>query len=354
MITKVIKVSDSEQLTEEDQEKLKEAAKRIKEGGLVAFPTETVYGLGANALDETAAKRIYEAKGRPSDNPLIAHVSSFDEILPLVSRIPEIGRKLAQAFWPGPMTLVFPKSEKVPYGTTGGLDTVAIRMPSDPVASELIRLSGVPIAAPSANTSGRPSPTLAEHVYQDMNGKIEMIVDGGPVGIGVESTIVDVTEEIPVLLRPGAITMEMLEQTVGTVKIDLAILGPVSENVRPKAPGMKYRHYAPKADLTLIEGKPQDVAAAINRLTEEKLKEGYRVGIICTEETKQNYPHGLIRSVGIRKQEETVAHNLYAVLREFDELGAEYIFSESFSEDHLGQAIMNRLNKAAGYRIKRV
>ena len=354
METKVWKVADSGNFTEEEREHLKEAAEILKRGDLVAFPTETVYGLGANALDESAAKKIYAAKGRPSDNPLIAHISDLEMIEPLISYFPEKGRKLAEAFWPGPLTMIFPKSEIVPYGTTGGLDTVAIRMPSDPVAAELIRLAGVPVAAPSANTSGRPSPTMAEHVYQDMNGKIDMILDGGPVGIGVESTIVDVTGEIPMLLRPGAITMEMLRETVGEVEIDPAIVGPMSADMRPKAPGMKYRHYAPKAELTLVEGEAEAVVRRINALAREKLQEGCRVGIICTEETRSCYPGGMVRSIGERAKEETVAHNLYAVLREFDDLGAEYIFSEGFPEDNLGQAIMNRLNKAAGYHILKV
>lgn len=354
MNTKVLKVSDEGNFTGVELEYLKEAAEILKRGGLVAFPTETVYGLGANALDEKAARKIYEAKGRPSDNPLIAHVADFEGIRPLVSRMPEMGRKLAEAFWPGPMTLVFPKSDLVPLGTTGGLDTVAVRMPSDPVARTLIRLAGVPVAAPSANTSGRPSPTRAEHVYQDMEGRIEMIIDGGPVGIGVESTIVDVTEDVPVLLRPGAVTMEMLESVVREVRIDPAILGPVSPDLKPKAPGMKYRHYAPNADLTLVEGPQDRVVSEINRLAAERLKEGYKVGIICTDETRDAYPAGTVRSIGQRAKEETVAHNLYAVLREFDDLGAQYLFSEGFPADHLGQAIMNRLNKAAGYRILKV
>lgn len=352
--TKVRKVSDKGDFTEEELKYLGEAAEILKKGGLVAFPTETVYGLGANALDEKASRKIYEAKGRPSDNPLIAHVADFEGIEPLVSRLPESGRRLAEAFWPGPMTLVFPKSAVVPMGTTGGLATVAIRMPSDPVARELIRRAGVPIAAPSANTSGRPSPTLAEHVCQDMDGRIDMIIDGGPVGIGVESTIVDVTGDVPVLLRPGAVTLEMLSEVVGEVKIDPAILGPVSPDVRPKAPGMKYRHYAPRADLTVIQGEGTKVAAEINRLAAGRLEEGCQVGIICTDETRQCYPAGIVRSIGERAREETVAHNLYAVLREFDDLGAQYIYSEGFPEDHLGQAIMNRLNKAAGYRIRKV
>ena len=250
--------------------------------------------------------------------------------------------------------MVFKKKEIVPYGTTGGLDTVAVRMPSDPIARALIRLAGVPVAAPSANRSGRPSPTTADHVWQDMAGRIEMIIDGGPVGIGVESTIVDVTGPVPVILRPGAITMEMVRDALGQVEIDPAIVGPIKEGVRPKAPGMKYRHYAPKARMTLVEGEMEQVVRAINRLAREALKQGERVGIICTDETRFCYPAGMIRSVGIRAREETVAHNLYAVLREFDDLEADVIFSESFPDDQIGQAIMNRLSKAAGYHIIKV
>lgn len=351
MNTKLIKIEDTKQIKNEE---LAEAAQILRDGGLVAFPTETVYGLGANALDETAAKKIYAAKGRPSDNPLIAHISCLEELKPLVAYIPEAGRKLAEAYWPGPLTMVFPKSDIVPYGTTGGLDTVAVRMPSDPVANRLIKLAGVPVAAPSANTSGRPSPTTAQHVWQDMEGKIEMILDGGPVGIGVESTIVDVSGDVPTLLRPGAITMEMLRETVGRVEIDPAIQAPPSADLRPKAPGMKYRHYAPHADLQLVEGETDRVVETINDLVKEKLAEGKMVGVICTDETRARYPQGEVRSVGLRAKEETIAHNLFAVLREFDDLKVDCIYSESFSKDHLGQAIMNRLTKAAGYHILKV
>lgn len=257
METKRIKINDTQNINDDE---LKEAAQILRDGGLVAFPTETVYGLGGNALDEKAAGKIYAAKGRPSDNPLIAHVSCAAEVTPLVKYIPEAGQKLMDAFWPGPLTIIFPKSDIVPYATTGGLDTVAIRMPVDPIANRMIALAGVPVAAPSANTSGRPSPTTADHVWQDLNGKIEMIIDGGPVGIGVESTIVDVSSDVPAVLRPGAITMEMLRDVLGEVTIDPAILGPMAAGVRPKAPGMKYKHYAPKADLTLVE--PANVADA--------------------------------------------------------------------------------------------
>lgn len=348
METKRIQILDSHKVKDED---LAEAAGILKKGGLVAFPTETVYGLGANGLDEEAAKKIYAAKGRPSDNPLIAHISAPEELESLAAEIPCAAKRLMELYWPGPLTMVFKKKEIVPYGTTGGLDTVAVRMPSDPIARALIRLSGVPVAAPSANRSGRPSPTTADHVWQDMAGRIEMIIDGGPVGIGVESTIVDVTGPVPVILRPGAVTMEMIRDALGQVEIDPAIMGPMKEGVRPKAPGMKYRHYAPKARMTLVEGEMEQVVRTINRLAGEALKEGERVGIICTDETRSCYPAGMIRSIGIRAREETVAHNLYAVLREFDDLEADVIFSESFPGDQIGQAIMNRLTKAAGYHI---
>ena len=348
METKRVRITYPEHIREED---LEEAAVVLRNGGLVAFPTETVYGLGANALDERAAKKIYEAKGRPSDNPLIAHISGPEELAPLVEEIPGAAEKLMERFWPGPLTMIFRKKEIVPYGTTGGLDTVAVRMPSDPIARKLISMAKVPVAAPSANLSGRPSPTTAEHVWQDMAGRIDIIVDGGPVGIGLESTIVDVTGEIPTVLRPGAVTMEMLEETLGRVEIDPAILGPMKEGTKPKAPGMKYRHYAPKAEMTLVEGEMEQVVRSINRLAKKSLADGKKVGIICTDETRSCYPAGMVRSIGIRAKEETVAHNLYAVLREFDDLGADVIYSESFPGDQIGQAIMNRLTKAAGYHI---
>lgn len=340
-------------------EELMEAAEILRKGGLVAFPTETVYGLGANALDEEAARRIYAAKGRPSDNPLIAHIADEEGLKPLVAYIPETARKLMDAFWPGPLTMIFPKSDLVPYGTTGGLDTVAVRMPSDPVARRLIALAGVPVAAPSANTSGRPSPTTADHVWEDMNGRIEMIVDSGPVGIGVESTIVDVTGEVPMMLRPGAITMEMLRELLGEVETDPAIVGPMSPDAHPKAPGMKYRHYAPKADMTLVEGETEAMVARICCLAKESMKEGKNVGIICTEETRNLYPKELlgaakVMSMGMRSKEESIAHNLYAVLREFDRLETDCIFCEAFPATELGQAIMNRLTKAAGHKIIKV
>ena len=336
---------------ETDENAVKTAAELIRAGEVVGMPTETVYGLAANALNGEAVKKIFLAKGRPQDNPLIVHIADFNQIYDLCPAVPPQAKQLAEAFWPGPLTMIFPKKDIVPYGTTGGLDTVAVRMPVDPVANCLIHLAGVPIAAPSANTSGRPSPTKAEHVIEDMDGKIEMIIDGGAVGIGVESTIVDVSGEIPTLLRPGAITIEMLRETLGQVDIDPVILGPISGDIKPKAPGMKYRHYAPKADMTLVEGDMDKVVAYINEQTKKAEAEGKKVGIICTEESQDMYQGGNLEVIGSREHEETVAHNLFAVLRDFDARKVDCIFSESFSKDQLGQAIMNRLCKAAGYHI---
>ena len=329
---------------------VREAGKILKEGGLVAFPTETVYGLGADALNARAAEKIYAAKGRPSDNPLIIHIAHMDALGRIVSDIPEQAHALAGAFWPGPITMIFNKAECVPYGTTGGLDTVAVRMPDHETARAVIDAGGGYIAAPSANTSGRPSPTMAEHVREDLEGKIDMIVDGGPVEIGVESTILDLTVTPPMILRPGAVTKEMLEGILGEVAEDKALLGADSKEA-PKAPGMKYRHYAPKAKLSVVEGQTEQVIREINRLSREKEEEGSRVGIIGTEETVGRYDCGLVKCIGTRQDEATVASRLYAILREFDGEDVEYIFSESFSGDGIGSAVMNRLLKAAGHHV---
>lgn len=351
MKTKIIKI-DKNNFKEEE---LKEAADILKKGGLVAFPTETVYGLGADGLNPEASKKIYEAKGRPSDNPLILHIANIAALEELTVECPEMGLKLAEAFWPGPLTMIFKKSKAVPYKTTGGLETVAIRMPSHPIAYELIRKSGVYIAAPSANISGRPSPTMAEHVIEDMNGRIEMIIDGGMVDIGLESTIVDVTGDVPTILRPGYITASMLEAVVGTVNFDKVVLAKKADaNIVPKAPGMKYKHYAPKGDLTILEGSMEAVIQGINECAAEKLSKGFKVGIIATDETFSRYPQGLVKSIGTRKDEDTIAHGLFQILREFDTEGTEYIYTESFESKQLGQAIMNRLLKAAGYHIIKV
>lgn len=325
-----------------------EAGSVLKKGGLVAFPTETVYGLGANALDEEAAKKTYAAKGRPSDNPLIVHVVDVQALEEIAVNIPPEVEELAEHFWPGPLTLILEKSPVVPYGTTGGLDTVAVRMPSNLVARELILASGGYVSAPSANLSGRPSPTTAEHVRQDLEGKISMILDGGRVEIGLESTILDMTVSPPMILRPGAITMDMLEAVIGDVNIDQTILGNES-NIPPKAPGMKYRHYAPKAKLVIVEGNIREETLAIRQLAYEADREGRKIGIIASSETADFYTHGIVKNIGSRENEKTIAKNLYAVLREFDEEEVDEIYSESFNRRGIGRAIMNRLEKAAGH-----
>ncbi len=331
-----------------DEEVLKRAGDILKNGGLVAFPTETVYGLGANALDEEAAKKIYAAKGRPSDNPLIVHIADVSDLDKIAVEISDKARKVMGRFWPGPLTLIFPKTDLVPQGTTGGLSTVAVRMPMDEVALGLIRAGGGYISAPSANTSGRPSPTTAEHVAEDMDGRIEMILDAGSVDIGVESTILDMTVEPPMILRPGAITKEMLEEVIEEVAVDTALLETESEEA-PKAPGMKYRHYAPKAQLMIVEGTPKETVKAIKQIAYEQARLGYRVGIIATSETANDYTVGVVKTIGSRSNESSIAKNLYKVLREFDEEDVSYIYSEAFESDGMGDAIMNRLLKAAGH-----
>lgn len=369
MDTKVVKID----CTIEEFKNIKElsqAAACLAGGGLVAFPTETVYGLGADALNEKAAAKIYAAKGRPSDNPLIVHIANVEDMNKL-AYVNEQAVILAEAFWPGPLTIILPKKDIVPYGTTGGLNTVAIRMPSHPVALELIRQSGVYVAAPSANISGRPSPTKALHVMEDLTGKIEYIIDGGAVGIGIESTIVDVSGDIPVILRPGFITKKMLEEVVGEVRIDPALEKPV-DGLRPKAPGMKYTHYAPKGELTLVESatdgleyissdgymtaSQKRIIDKIIELANGKRQEGYRVGIMASKETISCYEgHAdAVICVGDRKEQTTVAAGLYGTLRDFDAADVDYIYAESFRGEGLSYAIMNRLLKAAGHRVVRV
>lgn len=346
----IIRKVDREQI---DKAVMAEAGDILIQGGLVAFPTETVYGLGANALDEEAAKKTYAAKGRPSDNPLIVHIADISYLKAIVKEIPEAALKLAEKFWPGPLTMIFDKSEIVPYGTTGGLDTVAVRMPDDEIARELILAGGGYISAPSANTSGRPSTTTAQHVEEDLSGKIEMIVDGGPVEIGVESTIVDMTVVPPMILRPGAITKEMLEEEIGEVTVDKAIIAPDS-NIAPKAPGMKYRHYAPKADLTVVEGDMNDVIPYINDKIKEAAQKGRKCGVIATKETEDRYRDADVKCAGTREDEMTIAAGLYRILREFDDDRVDVIYSEAFYSDGIGSAVMNRLLKAAGHRIVNV
>ncbi len=351
MRTKIIELLKNENI--EYEEIIKEAGEVLKAGGVVAFPTETVYGLGANALDEKAAQKIYEAKGRPSDNPLIVHVADVDSVYEVAEELEEKTVSVMKHFWPGPITMVLKKKAVVPLGTTGGLETIAVRMPKHELARDIIRAGGGFIAAPSANLSGRPSPTKGEHVAQDMDGRIDMVVVQDNVDIGVESTILDMTVNPPIILRPGAITKQMLEECIGDVDVDKASEDNDATLV-PRAPGMKYRHYAPKASLTILEG---DIVSRVRYIEEyigQNSKAPPMLGIITTEEEKEKYPQGsnfLIFSLGSRLDEAEIASNLYSVLRAFDTTDVEHIFSESFWDGTMSAAIMNRLNKAAGYKV---
>ena len=416
----VVKKIDPENMTSED---FALAAQLLREGKLVAFPTETVYGLGGDAYDKTASARIYAAKGRPSDNPLIVHIAEISELEKLATDIPEEAYLLAEKFWPGPMTMILNRKDTIPKETTGGLDTVAIRMPSHPIARRLIIESGLPIAAPSANASGRPSTTKAEHVIEDLDGKIDMSIDGGSSDIGLESTIVDLTVKPALILRPGYITLEMLKAVLPEVEYDKAVLKRVRDDtIVAKAPGMKYRHYAPKGQLTIFEGDSKKVIDRIVSEVKEKLREDARVGILASTDYVESYIKGIfgetvsretfksaedgsesngendagriseieefrmkmsgerrevneasviisgtefgeeqdifeignvvIGIVGSRDDEATIAARLFDLLREYDTKNIDYIYAECFASDNLGQAIMNRLLKAAGYHIE--
>jgi len=337
-MSKIIKINKNSP----EVSKIKLAAEVIKKGGLVAFPTETVYGLGADALNEKAVKKIFKVKGRPADDPIIVHVADRKELKRLAEEIPEEAEELIERFWPGPLTLVLKKTERVPKVTTGGLETVAVRMPDNAIALSLIKEAGTPIAAPSANLFGKPSPTSAKHVEHDLGGKVDLIIDGGSTRIGVESTVLDVTSSPPVLLRPGGVTLEELREVVGEILLHPAVKGRASRVAR--APGMKYRHYAPKAKLILVEGKPERVRRKIQQL----LKKFKSPGVITTNE-KHSY-NGEVVFIGSEAKE--IARNLFKVFREFDERGVDVILAESISETGLGLAVMNRLKKAA-YKIIR-
>jgi tRNA threonylcarbamoyl adenosine modification protein (Sua5/YciO/YrdC/YwlC family) len=337
-----------------DASSMEEAGRLIAEGELVAFPTETVYGLGGDALRPQASAKIYEAKGRPSDNPLIIHIAEFEDLKRVAKVVPPEAKVLADAFWPGPLTMIVEKSDAVPLTTTGGMHTVAVRMPNHPIALELIKKSGCLIAAPSANTSGRPSPTEALHVKEDLDGRIAMIIDGGPVGIGIESTIIDLTEEIPMILRPGYITLEMLSRVLGKeVRMDPGIIAS-DDTTKPKAPGMKYKHYAPKADMVIVDGERDKVIAEINHQTQVYHGEQRKVAVIATEETKDLYHADVVLSMGSRQDEDAIAQHMYKILRDCDTLEVDVIFSECFQTPRIGQAIMNRLLKAAGHQVVHV
>lgn len=360
-----------------DRADLERAAQGLRDGETVAFPTETVYGLGANALNAAAVDKIFAAKGRPSDNPLIVHIAHSKDVSQLAKEVSEQARLCMDHFWPGPLTLILPCTDLIPTNVTAGLDTVGIRMPDHETALQLIALAGVPLAAPSANRSGRPSPTTADHVWEDLAGRIAGVVDGGPAGVGVESTVLDVTGEVPMILRPGGITREMLTEILGRVDVDPA-LG--DEAVAPRSPGVKYTHYAPKGTMYLVEG--EQVQAQIVRLAKQAQSEGQRVGILTTAEQLAVYQSALagaqvieseehreesgeaageeagtsavfLRACGERRDLATVAAALYDGIRSFDHYDVEVIYAETFSEEGVGLAVMNRLRKAAGHRVIR-
>ncbi len=335
-----------------DKAVLAQAAYILANGGLVAFPTETVYGLGANGLDAQAVAGIFQAKGRPSDNPLILHIADDSDVLRLVAKVPANAKALMDRYWPGPLTLVMERKPVVPDRVTGGLDTVAVRLPDSVIARELIRLAQVPVAAPSANLSGRPSPTTAQAVMADMTGRIQAIIDGGPCTIGVESTVVDCTTPVPTLLRPGGITLEMLEETLGEIEIDPA-LG--QADLIPRAPGMKYKHYAPSAPMILIDGAEDRIAAALAEKIRQAVREGKKVGAVVSAETALRLPAQALCAVyGPRGDAGQIAGNLYTALLSFDQTPVDVIYAEGISECGLGLAVMNRLRKAAGYQILQV
>ncbi len=334
-----------------NDEAMEQAGTIIKKGGLVAFPTETVYGLGGDALNPDSSRKIYEAKGRPSDNPLIVHIAKIEDLQPIVKEIPDAAKKLAKVFWPGPLTMIFPKADCVPMETTGGLSTVAVRMPSHKTALAFIEAAGGYVAAPSANLSGKPSPTLAKYVLEDMDGRVDMIIDGGNIEIGLESTIVDLTGEVPTILRPGFITAEMIKEVLGQVELDPTLLDGTCTD-RPKAPGMRYRHYAPKGDMLIVEGSAKAVVQEINAMLAESRKQGLKTGVIATTENAEFYQADVVKVVGDRTDEKAIGASLYRILREFDDENVDAIYSESFSTDGEGYAIMNRLLKAAGHKYK--
>lgn len=348
MVTKVIEIDS----TNIDKDKLRVAADALKEGKIVAFPTETVYGLGANALNSAAVEQIFVAKGRPSDNPLIVHIADKDKVYELTESIPEKAIALMDKLWPGPLTLVFKKSSIIPRIITAGLNTVAIRMPEHPVARELIRLADIPVAAPSANVSGKPSTTTAQHVLHDLDGKIEMIIDAGSSRVGLESTVLDMTVDPPMLLRPGGITPKQIEEIIGHIEIDKTILGKVNIDNVPKCPGMKYKHYAPKAQVILVKSKDiNNQVIKICELAEKISSEGKKVVVFATDQTVNRYKDYEVISMGDRNNPETIASSIFSLMREFDDKGVEVILAETVDENGVGLAIMNRMVKAAGYNI---
>ena len=333
-----------------DAAALSEAAALIRVGQLVGIPTETVYGLGADALNEAAVCAIFEAKGRPGDNPLIVHIADRTQLAPLIAGAPSPAAiRLMDAFWPGPLTLIFPRSEAVPLRTTGGLDTVAVRMPAHPVARELILHSGCCIAAPSGNRSGRPSPTTAAHMLEDMAGRIPLILDGGPCGVGVESTVLDVTGEIPRVLRPGGVSPEQIREICGACEVDAAVMRPLGEGEQARSPGMKYRHYAPRGELTIFRGEAKAAANAICAAYGQAERDGKRPLILALQSNLSRYGARRVRSLGSDATE--AARGIFAALREADGQGIDAILSEAVGTDGIGLAVMNRLGRAAAFHI---
>lgn len=345
--TIILKASSSH----EQEEALQFAAGLLKTGKIVAFPTETVYGLGADALNPEAVSQIYEIKMRPADNPLIVHVTGIDQLAELVMEIPDEAAVLAGYFWPGPLTIVLPKKELVPDITTAGLSSVAVRVPSHPLALKLIHAAGVPVAAPSANLSGRPSPTTAEHVLEDLAGRIEAVLDGGPSSVGVESTVISLVSNLPALLRPGGVTLEMLENVLGKKILDLTTSGHEIRGI-PPAPGMKYRHYAPKAPLYLVEGDEAFQRQQMVSLSEGMIMQGRKVGMLVCEESKELFSAPVVKVLGSRREPQVAAERLFRILREMDALKVDAIVAEGFEERGMGRAVINRLRKAA-FRVIR-
>lgn len=341
MITRILPPTDAA---------IAEAAQRIRSGELVAFPTETVYGLGADGLNAEAVSRIFEAKGRPGDNPLILHISALDQLPPLISgALSPAARKMADAFWPGPLTMIFPKSGRVPENVTAGLSTVAIRFPAHETAQRLISAAGTPIAAPSANRSGKPSPTAAGHVLEDMNGRIPLILDGGDCAVGVESTVVDMTGEIPHILRPGGITAEQIAAVAGASEVDSAVMRPLAEGEKPRSPGMAHRHYAPNGQLTVFTGDEARVIQAIQDGYDRSKQAGQHPLILAMEAHRAAYGDRRLESLGA--DETAMAHRLFALLRDADRMEADVLLAEGVEARGVGLAVMNRLGRAAAFHI---
>lgn len=344
MITRILPPTDAA---------IAEAAALIRAGELVAFPTETVYGLGADGLNREAVAKIFQAKGRPGDNPLILHISALDQITPLIAcELSPVAKKMADAFWPGPLTMIFPKSARVPENVSAGLSTVAIRFPAHPDAQRLIAAAETPIAAPSANRSGKPSPTTANHVFEDMDGRIPLILDGGECLVGVESTVVDMTGSVPHILRPGGITAEQITQVAGASEVDSAVMRPLAEGEKPRSPGMAHRHYAPNGQLTVFTGDSDRVIQRIQSEYDCAKANGSRPLILSMEAHVASYGDRRIESLGA--DETAMAHRLFALLRDADHMEADVLFAEGVEAKGVGLAVMNRLGRAAAFHIVEV